>query len=221
MVRLKRGLIVSCQAEAGSAFFDTDSMVKFSIEALAGGAVALRIREEGHVSLVRKEIPSSVIIGLTKSEYPNGDVYITPTYDDGSKLFDSGADYVAMDATGRNGYGEIYKLSQISVPVIGDISDIKQAKMAIENGCQAITTALSGYTSQCSGYKLSDGPDYRLLTELPGSFPDIPILAEGRYWERGQVKTAFDTGAYCVVVGSAITRPHLITSRLSGVFNER
>ena len=220
-MRLKKGLIVSCQAEEGSAFFDTHSILKFSVEAIAGGAVGLRIRGEDCVSLVRKELPSSVIIGLTKSQYPNGDVYITPTYDDGSRLFDSGADYVAMDATGRNGYDEMYKLSQKSIPVIGDISDIKQAKAAIENGCQAITTALSGYTSNCSGHKLSDGPDYRLLAELTASFPDVPILAEGRYWERGQVKTGFDTGAYCVVVGSAITRPHLITNRLSGVFNER
>ena len=46
----------------------------------------------------------------------------------------------------------------------------------------------------------------------------IPILAEGRYWERHQVKTAFDLGAYSVVVGSAITRPHLITERLRGIF---
>ena len=45
-------------------------------------------------------------------------------------------------------------------------------------------------------------------------------MAEGRYWERDQVKRAFDMGAHNVVVGTAVTRPHLITKRLIGDFNE-
>lgn len=217
MLNLKRGLIVSCQAEKDSAFFDPSSIARFASEVVKGGAIALRIRGCNNILSV-KNVTSMPIIGLTKSTYPNMDVYITPTYDDGAKLFHCGADYIAVDATGRRGYNTIYRLSQQSIPVIGDISDIKQATRAIENGCKALTTALSGYTSECSFR--GDGPNYQLLKELVKDFPDIPILAEGRYWEREQVKQAWVTGAYGVVVGSAITRPHLITNRLSGVFND-
>ena len=34
----------------------------------------------------------------------------------------------------------------------------------------------------------------------------------------GEVKKAFDIGAHNVVVGTAITRPHLITKRLTEAF---
>jgi N-acylglucosamine-6-phosphate 2-epimerase len=195
-----------------------DCMVKFALDAVKGGAVALRVRGSEDISSIKKDI-STPVIGLTKSEYPNGDVYITPTYDDGSRLFDSGADYIAMDATGRNGYNAIYRLSQESIPVIGDVSDIKQVKVAIDCGCRMITTALSGYTSECP--LTGEQPDYQLLKELVYNFPNIPILAEGRYWEKQQIEKALDIGAYGVVVGSAITRPMLITRRLSKVFNDK
>jgi N-acylglucosamine-6-phosphate 2-epimerase len=41
----------------------------------------------------------------------------------------------------------------------------------------------------------------------------IPVFLEGRIWEPKEVKHAFELGAYSVVIGSAITRPHLITKR--------
>jgi N-acylglucosamine-6-phosphate 2-epimerase len=39
------------------------------------------------------------------------------------------------------------------------------------------------------------------------------VVLEGRVWHPEQVHRAFELGAYAVVVGSAITRPQLITSR--------
>ena len=42
---------------------------------------------------------------------------------------------------------------------------------------------------------------------------DIPVILEGRIWEPEQVDKAFELGAHCVVIGSAITRPQLITKR--------
>ncbi len=56
--------------------------------------------------------------------------------------------------------------------------------------------------------------------ELVKKYPNSPIMAEGRYWERDQIKRAYDLGAHNVVVGTAITRPHLITKRLTVGFNE-
>jgi N-acylglucosamine-6-phosphate 2-epimerase len=41
----------------------------------------------------------------------------------------------------------------------------------------------------------------------------LPVVLEGRIWEPEQVNKAFELGAHCVVIGSAITRPQLITRR--------
>jgi N-acylglucosamine-6-phosphate 2-epimerase len=81
-----------------------------------------------------------------------------------------------------------------------------------------LTTALSGYTSNCQVDM--DKPDYILLYELIKNFPDVLIMAEGRYWEKDDVKKAFDMGANNVVIGTAITRPHLITKRYVEAYDE-
>jgi N-acylglucosamine-6-phosphate 2-epimerase len=42
---------------------------------------------------------------------------------------------------------------------------------------------------------------------------DVPVILEGRVWSPHELTEAFERGAYAVVVGSAITRPALITER--------
>jgi|2_EtaG_2_1085320.scaffolds.fasta_scaffold02383_4 N-acylglucosamine-6-phosphate 2-epimerase len=211
-MNIPKGLIVSCQIESDSNF-DSDDVTSFALEAIRGGCIGLRI--EGSKNVIKvKEKTNIPIIGLTKSVYENGYVYITPSFEDGMELWKSGSDYIAVDATGRRGYNHIKRLYEEGVSLIGDISNFDEAKFAIENGCCCLTTALSGYTEKCEP---SAEPDYDLLERLVSSFPEVPILAEGRYWERHQVKSAFNLGAYSVVVGSAITRPHLITERLRGI----
>ena len=42
---------------------------------------------------------------------------------------------------------------------------------------------------------------------------DVPVIAEGRIQTPAQVRAALDAGAYAVIVGTAITRPELITRR--------
>jgi N-acylglucosamine-6-phosphate 2-epimerase len=215
---MDKGIIVSCQSESGSSFNNTQSIVNFTIEAERGGAVGLRLRNTENVFEVNKvsELP---IIGLTKSNYENGDVWITPSWTQAKHLKDVGSDYVAMDATGRGGYYDIELASTEGlINVIGDISHINQAEEALKNGCKMLTTALSGYTSNCQVDM--DKPDYILLYELIKNFPDVLIMAEGRYWEKDDVKKAFDMGANNVVIGTAITRPHLITKRYVEAYDE-
>ena len=218
MIKLKKGLIVSCQSEKGSSFDDVQSIVNFAKEAERGGAVGVRIRDVDNVCEVSKNI-SIPIVGLTKTNYENGDVWITPSWNQAKDLVNVGATYVAMDATGRCRYYDIELASAGGlVNVIGDISHVSQAEKAIEKGCCILSTTLSGYTSECNVDM--DEPDYKLLEDLVKTYPEIPIMAEGRYWERDQVKRAFDLGAHNVVVGTAITRPHLITKRLMEVYDE-
>ena len=214
---LKKGLIVSCQAEGNSSFNNPISILNFSLEAERGGSVGLRLIDIENIFAV-KDITKLPIIGLTKTNYKNGDVWITPHFKDAKDLFDSGVDYVAMDVTGRQGYSEVNLASKLGV-IVGDLSNINQADDAINNGCTILTTALSGYTLECRVDM--NQPDYQLLEDLVRNYPNIPIMAEGRYWERDQVKRAFDLGAHNIVVGTAITRPHLITKRLMEAFYEK
>ena len=207
-MKVPKGLIVSCQVENGSRFTVSD-MTSFAVEAVRGGCVGVRARGCQSVSDIKSHIDVPVI-GLSKGFYDDGSVWITPSFEDAMDLWDSGSDYIAIDATGRSGYNHIRELYKQGVQLIGDISNLDQAKTAIDSGCCSLTTALSGYTKDCV---LSDEPDYDLLEKLVST--GVPILAEGRYWERSQIKRAFDLGAHAVVVGSAITRPHLITERLS------
>ena len=55
-------------------------------------------------------------------------------------------------------------------------------------------------------------PDFELLEDLVKNV-SIPVILEGRIWSPEDVKKGFELGAHCVVIGSAITRPQLITKR--------
>ena len=53
-----------------------------------------------------------------------------------------------------------------------------------------------------------------LLQKLVDKIGDqIPVIAEGRIWNPEDARKLLELGAYAVVVGSAITRPTLITRR--------
>ena len=60
--------------------------------------------------------------------------------------------------------------------------------------------------------------DFKLLETLIKE-TDKPVVLEGRIWEPWQVEKAFDLGAHCVVIGSAITRPNVITKRFVRRYN--
>ena len=93
---------------------------------------------------------------------------------------------------------------------MADISTKEEGINCANLGADIISTTLSGYTKE-SGYA-GEEPDYMLLEELVKTI-NKPVFLEGRIWEPKQVKKAFELGAHSVVIGSAITRPQLITKR--------
>ena len=93
---------------------------------------------------------------------------------------------------------------------MADISTFEEGMKCKELGADILSTTLSGYTLE-SGDR-GDEPDFELLERLVKE-SGLPVVLEGRIWEPEQVTKAFELGAHCVVIGSAITRPQLITKR--------
>ena len=93
---------------------------------------------------------------------------------------------------------------------MSDISTFEEGVKARELGFDVISTTLSGYTTYSN--QNIEGPDFNLLKSLSNEL-DCPIILEGRIWTVEEVNMAFDLGAYSVVIGSAVTRPQLITKR--------
>ena len=214
---LKGKIVVSSQAMPDEPLYKEDCMFAMMQSVVNGGAGALRVAGARDVKNARKlNVP---VIGLTK---PNGlpsnwkeIVYITPGLKEVNELIDAGADIIAFDGTSRPHDG--CRLEEIISTIhnakrlaMADISTLEEGINCAQLGADIISTTLAGYTLE-SG-EPTEGPDYELLSELVKTV-NKPVILEGRIWEPDDVKKAFELGAHCVVIGSAITRPQLITKR--------
>lgn len=215
--RLKNKVIVSVQAAPDEPLYKEDCINAMMQSVVNGGAGALRVAGARDVANAKKmfDLP---VIGLTKPEKLPSNwlevVYITPTMKEVDELITAGADVVAFDGTSRDRkcslesmINEIHSANRLSM---ADISTIEEGIICEKLGVDILSTTLSGYTQ----YTLSDSdePDFDLLDKLVKN-TKLPVILEGRIWEPCQVKKAFELGAHCVVIGSAITRPQLITKR--------
>ncbi len=216
--RLKNKVIVSCQAMPSEPLYKEECMIAMMQSVVKGGAGGLRVAGLRDVTNAKKlfDIP---VIGITKPEVIPKNykeiVYITPTISDALALVRAGADVVAFDGTQRprkdSTLNEIIKYIKINNRVaMADISTVEEGLKAKEAGADILSTTLSGYTLE-SGDR-GEGPDFELLEALVEQ-SGIPVALEGRIWTPEQVVRAFEIGAHCVVIGSAITRPQLITKR--------
>ncbi|MFP4447840.1 MAG: N-acetylmannosamine-6-phosphate 2-epimerase [Bacteroidales bacterium] len=214
--QIKRKLIVSCQAEGDSPFNSADGVSRFAICAEMGGASA--IRSEG-VEKTKKiiESVSLPVIGLKKSSFPGGYVRITGSFDEVEAIISTGCDIIAVDGTfrereGLTGPDFIRQIKRkYNIPVMADIATKEEAKACADQGADCISTTLNGYTPETER-KAKNGPDFSLLKTLVDYFKDtLPVIAEGRYNSPGLAKQAIEQGAWAVVVGTAITRPHVVT----------
>jgi N-acylglucosamine-6-phosphate 2-epimerase len=220
--KLQHALIVSCQASTGEPLCSPEHICAMAMSAVNGGATALRLEGAENVARVRKQTDLP-IIALTKSKsVPESarmtSVYITPTFEDAAELAAAGADVIALDATFRPRPGgatfvEIVERirTELKKPVWADVASVDEGLRAGRLGVDVISTTLSGYTAETQNDE-ETGPDFELLETL-ANHVDIPVVLEGKVWEPEEVTAAFQLGAYAVVVGSAITRPQLITER--------
>lgn len=224
--KIKGTVVVSVQAMPSEPLYLEKCMAAMMKSVVTGGAGALRVAGARDVRNA-KRLFSVPVIGLTKPNIIPKNwkeiVYITPTLKDVIELIEAGADIIAMDGTQRKRPNneklkDLIKFIHINKRLaMADISTLEEGLKAEEAGADILSTTLAGYTLE-SVNSPSKEPDFELLKQLVEN-TNLPVVLEGRIWEPEQVNKAFEIGAHCVVIGSAITRPQLITKRF--VFRDK
>ena len=211
--QLKGKLVVSCQAAPGDPLEDTDAIRRMALAAVQGGAVGLRINSAEHIAALRRETQLP-IIGLQK-HYGAGGLRITPDFAAAASLAAAGASMIAVDCTQRaQSDGEPWQEliqrihDELHLPVMADIATLDEAMAAESSGADCVGPTLNGYTERTRG---NEGFSWALLAELVEKLR-VPIMAEGHIWTPEEARRAIAGGAWSVIVGSAITRPGVITS---------
>lgn len=210
---LKGELVVSCQAEINSPLHGPKFMTAMAKAAAQGGAGGIRAEGINDLQAIKRNVDLP-LIGIIKTNEYDTEIYITPTLREVEKLVDANVDIIAFDATDRTRprdsdlnslIGSIESNGKISM---ADVSTYEEGVRAEEVGADIVATTLAGYTPYTSDRR---GPQIELNERLAAHL-DIPVIAEGRIRKPDKAREAIEAGAHAVVVGSAITRPHKITS---------
>src|SRR6185312_5799940 len=106
--------------------------------------------------------------------------------------------------------------AELGVPVMADIATVEEAIAAEEAGVELVASTMRGYTEETEHLRVFE-PDF--IAALVARV-QIPILAEGRVDTPQQAAAALRAGAYAVIVGTAITRPEIITKRFAAALEE-
>ncbi|MEI9978905.1 MAG: putative N-acetylmannosamine-6-phosphate 2-epimerase [Edaphobacter sp.] len=221
--RLRGRLVVSCQASEGDPLDDVGTLVRIVTSVLRGGAGGLRAEGAERVAAFRG-ITDLPIVGIVKRYDVNGDVYITPDFLSAKAVSEAGADIVALDCTARRlkeaepWPGLIERIhSELRRLVLADVASVDDAIAAEGAGADAVATTLYGYTAETAGVRT---PSWELVERMVARVK-VPVVVEGHITRPGEVRKAFELGAWAVVVGSAITRPETITARFAEAARRR
>ena len=212
---LKNALIVSCQAVDDSPFYSPEAVVMFAKAAVQGGAAAIRSEGVEKTKMILNQVHVPVI-GLLKSKFEDGYVKITGSFEEVEKLFNIGCHIIAIDGTFRKREGlrgpEFIRevKSRFNTIVMADVSTYAEGIACADYGADCISTTLSGYTPDTKYYPM-DKPDNDIVEKLVRDVK-IPVIAEGRINRPEFASGMIARGAWCVVVGTAITRPKSIAS---------
>jgi glucokinase-like ROK family protein len=204
-------LLVSCQAAEGSPLRDSSTIARFARAAVEGGAAGIRANGLDDVQAIRQAV-NVPIIGIWKAQHDDGEILITPSFETARQLVAAGADLIALDCTARGErYGALERLRQIKnelgVPVLADIATVQEAVRAAEAGADAVLSTLRGYTRETRHVKTFE-PAF--IAELVRAV-SVPVIAEGHIQTSRELRAALDAGAFAIIIGTAITRPEMIT----------
>ncbi|MCC4722310.1 N-acetylmannosamine-6-phosphate 2-epimerase [Salinicoccus sp. RF5] len=220
--KLKGELIVSCQALEDEPLHDAYIMSKMALAAYEGGAGGIRANTVRDIKAIKKEVDLP-IIGIIKKDFENSEIYITPTMEEIDELVEEGMEVIAFDATNLirpdgSQFEEFFKRVREKYPdqvFMADVSTVEEGMMAAETGVDIVATTLVGYTPHSHG----DEPLETL--EKMVSAVSVPVIAEGNMDTPEKAAKALEIGAHAVVVGSAITRPQIITKRFKDALKNK
>lgn len=220
LIESMKGLIVSCQTQPDDPIHTEDMVVKMAEAAKWGGAVGIRANTPQQIAAIKVKVDLP-IIGLWKIWNDNTDVFITPTMEACKAIWEAGADIIALDCTsqinaqGRPAYELLAELKKEipQAPIFADVSNFEEAKRAAQMGADIVAPTLYGYTEET---KHIEEPDMRAFAKMCRELGDqVSIMMEGHIYTPEDAMKCLYLGADAVVVGSAITRPHLITKRFT------
>ncbi|ETP67696.1 hypothetical protein G159_16500 [Planococcus glaciei CHR43] len=220
--QISKKLIVSCQALEDEPLHDPYIMSKMALAAKQGGASGIRANTVKDIQAIKKEVDLP-IIGIIKQNYPGSNVYITPTMSEVDALHQEGVDIIAFDATKQERpdgktFEQFFSEVKAKYPeqlFMADASTLEEAIAAEQAGVDIVATTLGGYTPY------SEGTVPLELLERMVEIVKVPVIAEGNFDTPEKAKKALDLGAHAVVVGSAITRPQLITEKFANAIQEK
>lgn len=186
--------------------------------AALGGAGGIRANTPRDILAIRKVVDLP-IIGIIKKDYPDSEIYITPTMEEIDALVEVHCDVIALDATNRPRpqgvlLTDFFGACKAKYPdqlFMADCSNYEEGMEAARLGFDIVSTTLAGYTPYTKGQQL---PDMGLIRQLVVDSGCL-VIAEGGIWSPAQLAQAFEQGIFAAVVGSVITRPMEITKRFA------
>lgn len=213
---LKGKLIVSCQALPDEPLHSSFIMGRMALAAKQGGARGIRANTREDIREIQSQVDLPVI-GIVKRDYEDSNVYITPTMKEIEELLEVKPEIIALDATGALRPGNLtlddfFHQIKERCPdqlLMADCSTIEEAVHADELGFDFIGTTMVGYTPQSKGDQI-EANDFQIIREILAKVKHR-VIAEGNINTPEKAKRVIELGAFCVVVGSSITRPQLIT----------
>lgn len=215
-------LIVSCQALEDEPLHSSFIMGRMALAAKQGGAKGIRANTVEDIREIRKNVDLP-IIGIIKRDYEDSEIYITPTMREIDELAEVEPEIIALDATfSKRPFGEslsnFYAKIRIKYPdqlLMADCSTMDEIIFADKLGFDYIGTTLVGYTKQSRDIKI-EADDFAFISEALDKV-NAKLIAEGNINTPQKLKRVMELGVYSTVVGSAITRPQLITKSFTSV----
>lgn len=215
---VKNKLIVSCQALENEPLHSPFIMAKMALAAAQGGAAGIRANSVVDI-LAIKEAVNLPVIGIIKRDYPDSAVFITATTKEIDELATTECEMIALDATSRkrpNGQtlAELVTYAKATYPhklLMADVATVEDVIVANQLGFDCVSSTLIGYTAESKQDEVAAN-DFAILKEML-DISHLPLIAEGNIDTPQKAQRVLTLGVHSVVVGSAITRPQLITEK--------
>lgn len=212
---IKGHLIVSCQALPDEPLHSDYIMGRMAYAAMEGGASGIRAQSVSQINEIMKTVDLPVI-GIIKRNYDDSDIFITATKKEVEELLTTKCQIIALDATSRRRPNDekcedlVKIIHEAGRLAMADCSTYEECEAAAKMGFDIVSTTLCGYTPYS---KDVDGPNFELLKKCVDNL-DCYVIAEGKINTPEDLKKVYEyCGVFSAVVGSAITRPQLITKR--------